>query len=100
MIALKQGQIEVVQASMLGSILSNLLLVMGMCFLLGGWFNMYEEGTDVGMEQAFASGTAQTTCSLLTLAAAAMIIPATVRRSCNLFIQIPLGSNNHKTHVF
>ncbi|EHA48361.1 vacuolar calcium ion transporter [Pyricularia oryzae 70-15] len=77
-IALKQGQIEVVQASMLGSILSNLLLVMGMCFLLGGWFNMYEEGTDVGMEQAFASGTAQTTCSLLTLAAAAMIIPATL----------------------
>ncbi|TLS24077.1 hypothetical protein PpBr36_08139 [Pyricularia pennisetigena] len=77
-IALKQGQIEVVQASMLGSILSNLLLVMGMCFLLGGWFNMYQEGTDVGKEQEFASGTAQTTCSLLTLAAAAMIIPATL----------------------
>lgn len=60
---------------MLGSILSNLLLVMGMCFFLGGIFNMTDaEGR--GSEQEFASGTAQTTCSLMTLSTASMVIPA------------------------
>ncbi|EAQ85147.1 hypothetical protein CHGG_09161 [Chaetomium globosum CBS 148.51] len=37
-VALRAGEIEVVQSSMIGSILSNLLLVLGMCFLLGGLF--------------------------------------------------------------
>lgn len=59
---------------MLGSILSNLLLVMGMCFFLGGVFNMGESGA--GTEQVFASGTAQTACSLMTLSSASMVIPA------------------------
>ncbi|KLU92147.1 vacuolar calcium ion transporter [Magnaporthiopsis poae ATCC 64411] len=76
-IALRQGQIEVVQASMLGSILSNLLLVMGMCFLLGGVANMRTSDGE-GQEQEFSSGTAQTTSSLMTLSAASMIIPATL----------------------
>ncbi len=31
-----QDEIEIVQASLVGSILSNLLLILGMCFLLGG----------------------------------------------------------------
>jgi Ca2+:H+ antiporter len=35
-ILLASGQIEVVQASLLGSILANLLLILGMAFLLGG----------------------------------------------------------------
>ncbi|KAK1755714.1 Sodium/calcium exchanger protein-domain-containing protein [Echria macrotheca] len=70
-VALKAGEIEVVQASMLGSILSNLLLVLGMCFLLGGIYNMQD-----GSEQSFAQGTAQTTCSLMALSSASMIIPA------------------------
>jgi Ca2+:H+ antiporter len=35
-IALIQGKITIVQASLLGSMLSNLLLVMGMCFFFGG----------------------------------------------------------------
>lgn len=60
---------------MLGSILSNLLLVMGMCFFLGGIFNMRDENGQ-GSEQVFASGTAQTTCSLMTLSTASMVIPA------------------------
>ncbi|EPE08973.1 calcium proton exchanger [Ophiostoma piceae UAMH 11346] len=76
-VALRQGQIEVVQASMLGSILSNLLLVLGMCFLLGGIWNM--RGTDGRpMEQSFASATAQTSCSLMALSSASLIIPATL----------------------
>lgn len=31
-----QNEIQIVQASLLGSILANLLLILGMCFLLGG----------------------------------------------------------------
>lgn len=76
-VALKDGQLEVVQASMLGSILSNLLLVLGMCFLFGGLKNMRHSNGE-GREQAFASGTAQTTCSLMALSSASMILPATV----------------------
>ena len=36
-IALKNGQVRIVQASMLGSLLSNLLLVLGFCFIFGGY---------------------------------------------------------------
>ena len=35
-VALRQGQLRVIQASLLGSVLSNLLLVLGMCFFVGG----------------------------------------------------------------
>ena len=31
-----QNEIRIVQASLLGSILANLLLILGMCFLVGG----------------------------------------------------------------
>lgn len=75
--ALREGQIQVVQSSMLGSILSNLLLVMGMCFFLGGIVNMRDADGN-GVEQSFASATAQTTCSLMALSSASMIIPSTV----------------------
>lgn len=76
-IALQNDQIEVVKSSMLGSILSNLLLVLGMCFFLGGITNMTDE-RGRGTEQIFASGTAQTACSLMTLSTASMVIPATL----------------------
>ena len=33
---IKQNEIRIVQASLLGSILANLLLILGMAFLLGG----------------------------------------------------------------
>jgi Ca2+:H+ antiporter len=74
-VALRAGEIEIVQASMLGSILSNLLLVLGFCFFLGGIFNMRNADGD-GIEQTFTAATAQTTCSLMTLASASMILPA------------------------
>ncbi|KAI0190317.1 calcium/proton exchanger [Astrocystis sublimbata] len=73
-IALRDRQIEVVKSSMIGSILSNLLLVMGMCFFLGGIVNMRDENNE-GTEQQFASITAQTTASLMTLSAASIILP-------------------------
>ncbi|CAH0052796.1 unnamed protein product [Clonostachys solani] len=73
-VALKDGQIGIVQSSMLGSILSNLLLVMGMCFLFGGLVHRGESGN--GSEQKFSSAVAQATCSLMTLSSASLIIPA------------------------
>lgn len=74
--ALKDGQIEVVQSSMLGSILSNLLLVMGMCFFFGGLVHRGRNGS--GTEQTFSGAVAQTTCSLMTLSSASLVIPAAV----------------------
>lgn len=73
-VALKDGQIEVVQSSMLGSILSNLLLVMGMCFFFGGLRHRGTNGS--GTEQEFSAAVAQTTCSLMTLSSASLVIPA------------------------
>lgn len=65
-IALLQGQITIVQTSLIGSILSNLLLVMGMCFFFGGL-------NRVG--QYFNRTVAQTASSLLALAIGSLIIP-------------------------
>lgn len=73
-VALRDGQIQVVQSSMLGSILSNLLLVMGMCFFFGGLVHRGENGR--GTEQRFSSAVAQTTCSLMTLSSASLVLPA------------------------
>ncbi|KAI9229422.1 MAG: Sodium/calcium exchanger protein-domain-containing protein [Piptocephalis tieghemiana] len=65
--ALREGEIRVVQTSLIGSILSNILLVLGFCFFLGGI--KYEE-------QSFNVIAAQTSSSLLTLSVLALIIPA------------------------
>ncbi|KAJ5586864.1 Vacuolar calcium ion transporter [Penicillium hispanicum] len=68
-IALKDNQIRVVQASMLGSILSNILLVLGCCFFVGG-LRFYE--------QSFNETVASTMSSLMAVASASLIIPATL----------------------
>jgi Ca2+:H+ antiporter len=65
-IALSKNQIVVVQTSLIGSILSNLLLVMGMCFFFGGLRRR---------EQYFNVTVAQTAASLLALAIGSIIIP-------------------------
>lgn len=65
-IALVKGEIIIVQTSLIGSILSNLLLVMGMCFFFGGLRRQ---------EQFFNTTVAQTATSLLALAIASIIIP-------------------------
>jgi Ca2+:H+ antiporter len=49
--ALMNNEIRVVQASMIGSIFSNLLLVLGCCFLFGGFYHK---------EQRFSSMNATT----------------------------------------
>lgn len=65
-IALVKGEITVVQTSLIGSILSNLLLVMGMCFFFGGLKRK---------QQYFNQAVAQTSASLLALAIGSVIIP-------------------------
>ena len=65
-IALAKNQVLIVQTSLIGSMLSNLLLVMGMCFFFGGINRT---------EQAFNITVAQTASSLLFLAVSSLIIP-------------------------
>ena len=67
--ALKNGEIRIVQSSMLGSILSNMLLVLGCCFLAGGI---------KADQQEFNETVASTMSSLMAVASASLIIPATL----------------------
>lgn len=71
-IALKDKQVRIVQASMLGSILSNLLLVLGCCFIAGGLTRV---------QQTFNQTVAQTMSSLMALATAGLLIPAAFHAS-------------------
>lgn len=66
-IALKAGLHEVVKASITGSIIGNILLVLGLSMLCGGMRHTY---------QAFNRGTAAMGASLLTLSAIGLIVPA------------------------
>lgn len=65
-ILLASGQIEVVQASLLGSILANLLLILGMAFLLGGL--KYQE-------QIYNSTATQMSGVMLALAVMSLLLP-------------------------
>ncbi len=64
--ALRAGLIAVVQASVIGSILSNALLVLGLAFLAGGW----KHGT-----LRFGGEVPRMIASLLMLAVAALVLP-------------------------
>lgn len=79
--ALRAGLLDVVKASIVGSILSNLLLVLGFAMLLGGYNRV---------QQKFNATAAKTAGSTLLLAMVALIIPA-------LFVQthdsLPLMSD-------
>lgn len=69
-IALKSGLVEVVKATITGSIISNLLLVMGFAMLLGGL--RYKE-------QEFQTTVASTNASLMNLAVIALLVPTAVQ---------------------
>ncbi|TGJ80364.1 hypothetical protein E0Z10_g8388 [Xylaria hypoxylon] len=75
-IALIDNQVTVVQTSLVGSVLSNLLLVLGFCFLAGG-FNR--------SEQYFNTTVAQTAASLLALAVASLIVPTIFSHTPDLY---------------
>jgi Ca2+:H+ antiporter len=65
-IALVHDETLIVQTSLIGSMLSNLLLVLGMCFFFGGVNRL---------EQHFNPVVAQTAASLLALSVGCLIIP-------------------------
>lgn len=66
-LALIKCELTIVQSSLVGSILSNLLLVLGMCFFAGGTrFS----------EQGFGLSATQLNSSLLTLSVIAVLLPA------------------------
>ncbi|CAE6432940.1 unnamed protein product [Rhizoctonia solani] len=73
-LALVKGELRVVQASMLGSILSNCLLVLGMCFFAGG-IRFHEQGYGVRA--------AQLNISLLCISVFSIVIPAAFHASLN-----------------
>jgi Ca2+:H+ antiporter len=65
--ALIEGLQEVVKASIVGSIIGNVLLVMGAAMLVGGWSRE---------KQSFSRTAANAQCVMLMLAMAALIAPA------------------------
>ncbi|NJL00372.1 MAG: calcium/proton exchanger [Spirulinaceae cyanobacterium SM2_1_0] len=69
LIALKSGLVDVVKATVTGSIISNLLLVMGFAMLLGGL--RYKE-------QEFKSTAARLNASSMNLAVVALLVPTAV----------------------
>lgn len=83
--ALKHGQIQVVQASILGSIILNLLLVLGISFTRGGISSK---------TQKFNQTAARTNSNLMALACIALIIPAAFASS------LDLSENAHNKNLF
>ncbi|KAH8597390.1 Sodium/calcium exchanger protein-domain-containing protein [Bisporella sp. PMI_857] len=73
-IALQDNQIRIVQASLLGSILANLLLILGMCFLIGGL---------KFREQLYNSTVTQMSACLLSLAVMSLLLPTAFHASFN-----------------
>jgi len=79
--ALKNGLVEVVQAALIGSILANLLLVMGLAFVVGG----LKHGT-----QAIDSVRARTISVLLLVSVVAMVLPSVTK-----VMHTPAGHHEH-----
>ncbi|KAF4617037.1 hypothetical protein G7Y89_g15114 [Cudoniella acicularis] len=73
-IALAKNEIRIVQASLLGSILANLLLILGMAFLLGGL--RYQE-------QIYNSTVTQMSACLLSLSVMSLLLPTAFHASYN-----------------
>ena len=74
LVALQQGLVDIVKASITGTIISNLLLVMGLSMLLGGL--RYKE-------QEFKPVVARVNGSSMTLAVIAIILPTLVIQTSN-----------------
>ncbi len=77
--ALRQGLVAVVQAAIIGSILGNILLVLGLAFLVGG----LRHG-----QQTFNSTRARTAIAMLILAVAALVVP-----SLASYVHTPAGKH-------
>jgi Ca2+:H+ antiporter len=87
--ALHKGLQEVVKASLIGSILGNLLLVMGAAMLVGGW------NRD---RQKFVAEAASTQSTLLLLACVALVLPATFQLSLGGELPSPTDEAHRFSH--
>jgi Ca2+:H+ antiporter len=65
--ALRAGETEIVKASLTGSIIGNILMVLGLAMLLGGWKHK---------ELRFSRMAAESGSSMMILAVVALVIPA------------------------
>ncbi|CAO1629713.1 unnamed protein product [Sympodiomycopsis kandeliae] len=76
-VALLQGQLRIVQTSLIGSILSNILLVLGMSFVFGGVHHT---------ENTFQQTAAQASGSIMMLSVVAVALPAAYQGGMQLNI--------------
>jgi Ca2+:H+ antiporter len=83
--ALKAGLVEVVQAALIGSVLANLLLVLGLCFLVGG----LKHGT-----QQLGSERARAIVVLMVLSVAALVLP-----SLAFYLHTPASSHENTLSI-
>jgi Ca2+:H+ antiporter len=79
--ALRQGLVKVVEAAIIGSILGNALLVLGLAFMVGG----LKHG-----RQKFDGSRARTLVALMILAVAAMLVP-----SLASYVHTPAAQHEH-----
>jgi Ca2+:H+ antiporter len=80
-IALREGHIDVVKASVTGSIIGNMLLVLGLAMLLGGWKHK---------ELRFSRAAAESNSSMMFLEVVALVIPAIYAR---------VSQHQHPEHI-
>jgi Ca2+:H+ antiporter len=83
--ALHSGLVTVVQAAIVGSILGNVLFILGLAFLVGG----LKHGT-----LRFDSERARTICTLMLLAVAALLVP-----SLAAFVHTPASRHEHALSI-
>jgi Ca2+:H+ antiporter len=69
--ALRAGETEIVKASLTGSIIGNILLVLGMAMFFGGWRHR---------QLGFNRFAAENGCGMMVLAVTALVIPALYAR--------------------
>ena len=79
--ALRAGETEIVKASLTGSIIGNILMVLGLAMLLGGWKRK---------ELVFSKLAAESGSSMMVLAVVALVIPA---------IYAQVTHHNHPDHL-
>lgn len=89
-LALIKREIVIVQTSLIGSILSNLLLVLGMAFIAGGWNRS---------EQKFNTTIAQTAASMLTVSCASLIVPTAFHMASSTDTDVGIAPLSRGTSV-
>ena len=74
-VAVREGEVEIVKASLIGSIVGNVLLVLGLSVLLGGLKNKM---------QTFNKDVAQSHATMLGVAVISLLVPAMFVRDTNM----------------